>query len=353
MTVIAGAAPYGVAGVGQHLAQIVEEARAAGNLSRYYASAIQNNDSQGRAIEIPALKWLFRYTPLRFSEAGQIYVAGELFARAVAARLHQSDVFHTFSYHALQSLREARSLGCRELRLESASVHVNRVCRQQESARRTCGISEGWASAALQRRAVGEYELADSIYVSSQLAHDSFIQEGVPAERLRRRHLRVDPRFQPGPLRTDDGVFRIVAVGSLSVLKGTPTLLEAFARLKTQHAELIFVGGWGTRAMRRLVQSHLHRDSRIQHLPGDPLTCLQRANVCVHASFTDGFGYAPMEALACRVPVIVTDQTGMKEHVREGENGYVVPAGSVEALTARLEHLLRNPKALSGQRSCS
>ena len=64
---------------------------------------------------------------------------------------------------------------------------------------------------------------------------------------------------------------------------------------------------------------------------------LRRADVLAHASYSDGFGYAPMEALACGVPVIVTEDTGMKEHVEEGVNGYVVPTGDVDALVERLE----------------
>ena len=49
-----------------------------------------------------------------------------------------------------------------------------------------------------------------------------------------------------------------------------------------------------------------------------------------------------MEALACGVPVIVTEDTGMKEHVREGQNGYIVPTGDWQAIYERLEYLSRN-----------
>jgi glycosyltransferase involved in cell wall biosynthesis len=69
---------------------------------------------------------------------------------------------------------------------------------------------------------------------------------------------------------------------------------------------------------------------------------LQQADVYVHPSFEDGFAYAPMEALACKVPVIVTPDTGMKEYVQEGINGYVVPTGDWEAILERLEQLRRS-----------
>jgi glycosyltransferase involved in cell wall biosynthesis len=52
-----------------------------------------------------------------------------------------------------------------------------------------------------------------------------------------------------------------------------------------------------------------------------------------------------MEALACGLPVIATQDTGMKEYIRDGENGYVVPTGDREAILDRLMELYRSPLA--------
>jgi glycosyltransferase involved in cell wall biosynthesis len=70
---------------------------------------------------------------------------------------------------------------------------------------------------------------------------------------------------------------------------------------------------------------------------------LQQADVYVHPSYEDGFAYAPMEALACGVPVIVTQDTGMKEHVNEGVNGFVIPTGNVAAIAERLKAIRHTP----------
>jgi glycosyltransferase involved in cell wall biosynthesis len=50
-----------------------------------------------------------------------------------------------------------------------------------------------------------------------------------------------------------------------------------------------------------------------------------------------------MEALACGVPVIATEDTGMKEYIRPGENGFVVPTGNREAIRERLEWIADTP----------
>jgi glycosyltransferase involved in cell wall biosynthesis len=91
--------------------------------------------------------------------------------------------------------------------------------------------------------------------------------------------------------------------------------------------------------MRRYLDEWLLRDPRIRIAPGDPLPSLELADVCVHPSYTDGCGYAPLEAMACGVPVIVTEDTGMKEHVCEGVNGFVIPTGDWRSLLDRLEYL--------------
>ena len=46
-----------------------------------------------------------------------------------------------------------------------------------------------------------------------------------------------------------------------------------------------------------------------------------------------------MEALACGVPVVVTEDTGMKEHVEDGVNGWITPTGAVGALLKIITHL--------------
>jgi glycosyltransferase involved in cell wall biosynthesis len=133
-------------------------------------------------------------------------------------------------------------------------------------------------------------------------------------------------------------------VGRIEVTKGIPLLLEAFSRLPMRDKELTLVGGWSTRRMRRYMEEWLS-DNRIRMAPGDPRPALHEADVFVHPTYEDGFGYAPMEALACGVPVVVTKDTGMKEYVREGENGYVVPTGRLSPIVSRLEHLHRHPKS--------
>jgi glycosyltransferase involved in cell wall biosynthesis len=61
----------------------------------------------------------------------------------------------------------------------------------------------------------------------------------------------------------------------------------------------------------------------------------------VHPSYEDGFAYAPAEALACGVPVLVTEDTGMKELLEDQRAGLVLPTGDLAALREAIDAAYR------------
>jgi glycosyltransferase involved in cell wall biosynthesis len=328
--------------LGQHVTQVIEEARTSASLERYYATIPKAGDDLGRAVSQWSLFRLIGYTPLRFNRAAVVHLGADWFDRAVARELAGPvGVFVGFVGMSLRSFVRARRLGAARMELHAASGHVDHVTRQDAAARRRHPIESGWLGESQRAKSRKEYEQADVIWVASEYSRRTFIEAGVDEKKLSRIHLRTAARFTPPPAKVNDGVFRAIYVGSLSVGKGVPLLINAFSRLPMREAELTLVGGCSTRRMRKFLEQAVARDPRIRIAPGDPLPQFQKANVCVHPSYQDGWGYAPAEALACGVPVVVSEDTGMKELVREGANGYVVPTGDEDALYERLEFLVR------------
>jgi len=340
--VIACAAPFGVGGMGRHLEELVEFCRARGWETSWFATNLKGGPEGGEAIRVRWIEWLKRLPPVRFSAAWQGFLEAVAFDRAVAARFQNGHTFIGFSGQCLASIGAARRLNFKRVNVATATAHVNFAVAQAKAAFAYAPVESLGNIGAQHRRLLREYALADQIVYATEYVRKSFVDAGVSAEKLTRFELSPHSRFRPNAsLRKDDGKFRIVAVGSLNLAKGTAVLLDAFARFDLGEAELTLVGGSGTRQMRRFLRDRVARDSRIRISPGDPLAHLQAANVCVHAAFQDGFAYAPMEAIACGVPVIVTDQTGMKEYVREGVNGFVVPAGNPGAIVEALQKVMR------------
>lgn len=337
--------PYGAGGIGQHFAYLVEASRAAHQLDGYYAPQVRPGDPVGQPCPNHTFG-LSRYTPLRFFPAWKSHLANTMFDRRVAARLRApGNAVMGFAGKSLDTFTRARALGVNVLELVAANSHVENVRTCHERAASDTGIQDSWLNGAQVRRTLREYDLADRIYVHSDYVRDSMVEAGIPVEKLVRTELLIDRRFQPPPERPLDDAFRIVYVGRVDLTKGMALLLDAFERVNIPGKSLTIVGGWSTRAVRRFIEPYLRRNPSIRVAPGDPLPALQQADVFVHPTYEDGFGYAPMEALACGVPVIVTEDTGMKEYVQHGVTGYVIPTGNLGTLCERLHQIYASPLA--------
>ncbi len=246
---------------------------------------------------------------------------------------------------SLYSFEKARALGYRQLELIAANSHVRNVQRMHKIAEKQLGIRDTWLNQALANKTMQEYEQADFIYTHSEYTRQSLIDEGIPESKLKKTYLKADARFKLPDKKPDDGVFRVVYCGRIDATKGIPLLIKAFSKIPQKEAVLTLVGGCSSRRMSQWFGKWMKEDPRIRFAPGDPLQHFQEADVYVHPSFEDGFAYAPVEALACGVPAIVTEDTGMKERIEEGVNGYVVPTGSWQALLERMLQIQKTPLA--------
>ena len=260
--------------------------------------------------------------------------------RDAAARLPSGEHLIAFNGQAQAQFRAARSSGYESVRLVSANSHLRRVLRQHARAHRQYPLEGSWAAHLLKRN-LAEYEQADQIYVASNYTVESFLEQGFGVEKLRRFPFTPDPRYTPAAQPNPSQTFDVVYIGSLSVVKGVALLIDAFRAIPHDDIRLRLVGGWGTRGMRRFVQSACAADERIVVCPGDPLPHLHAARLCVHPSYEDGFSYAPAEALACGVPILVTEDTGMKDLIEGPGSGIVLPTGDGGALTEAIEAAYR------------
>jgi glycosyltransferase involved in cell wall biosynthesis len=339
-TTVSCPAPYGQGGLGRHLAEVVTAARAAGDDVRYFASFVRAADSAGTEILPRWSPLLVRFTPLRWARTQHAWLANVEFDRAVARKLPPGRRLFGFQGSALATFRRARTLGYEELHLEAAAAHVDHARRMFDAAYRVHPLERDWLGPRLLARTKAEYELADVIWINSEYSRETFVAAGIDPRKLRRRKLSVDPKYRPAARIEPHEGLSIVYVGSLSIAKGVPILIEAFSGLDDPVARLTLVGGSGSAGLRRYLDAALKHDRRISIAPGDPLPHLLQADLCVHPSYCDGYGYGPAEAMACGVPVVVTEDTGMKEEIVQGTNGWIVPTGDVFAIV----DILRNPK---------
>ena len=69
---------------------------------------------------------------------------------------------------------------------------------------------------------------------------------------------------------------------------------------------------------------------------------LKEFDVFCATSLKESFGVSVIEAMAMKVPTVVTDVDGFKEVTEDGITGFVVPVGDVDAIAEKLEGLVTN-----------
>ena len=128
--------------------------------------------------------------------------------------------------------------------------------------------------------------------------------------------------------------------------KDHPTLLRALAQLIDLEWELELVGDGPLRQEMEALAASLGIASRVRFagFRTDVAACLADAQVFVLASKWEGFPRAILEAMRAGLPVIASEVGGVRESVRDGETGFLVPPGDVNTLCERLRFLLTSPK---------
>ncbi len=140
------------------------------------------------------------------------------------------------------------------------------------------------------------------------------------------------------------GKLRVLFVGSLGQRKGLSYLLDAIKQLGNQ-VELTLIGR-PTGSCHPLEQA-LRRHRWIASLPHQQiLEEMRRHDVLVLPSLFEGFGLVILEAMSQGIPVIATPHTAGPDVITDGEDGFIVPIRSAEAISEKLELLLCDRRLL-------
>jgi glycosyltransferase involved in cell wall biosynthesis len=159
-------------------------------------------------------------------------------------------------------------------------------------------------------------------------------------------HCGVDDQFLSPAAEPFPAAPRLVSVGRLSEQKGQLLLVTAAAQLAKAGLdfELVLIGEGETRAeIEQYIDRHnLGRQVKLPGwMNGDQIRREMLASrALVMPSFAEGLPVVVMESLALERPVLSTYIAGIPELVAPGECGFLIPAGSVEALADAMRAVL-------------
>lgn len=211
--------------------------------------------------------------------------------------------------------------------------------------------------------------LVDGFLAIGTLNAAYYRAHGIPAHKIIPMPYTVDnhffqgaPRQSPDELRCDlnipDGAPIILYVSKLQRRKHPEHLLDAFRRLSTGMARtpyLVFVGEGERRSAVERLAADLETVRFVgfkgqQELPAYYGLC----DVFVLPSVHETWGLVINEAMNLGKAIIASDQVGSAaDLVRDGENGFIFPAGDIDALTDALRRTIEDPDrcAQMGRRS--
>lgn len=267
------------------------------------------------------------------------------------------DFFHGWAGNSFKTLRVANRLNIPSV-IEIPTWHRDKgkvkprekieISRHQKVAR----FPDKLFSSMLVTRqeSLEEYDRADVLLVPSECSARTFTVAGIPREKIVMLGAGVNvDLFEAAPPEripssfTAERPMRAIYCGALIKRKGAHLLLEAWHNLALPHAQLTLVGAIHPEIKPFLEEfggptvNAMGFSSRVQDL-------LREADVHIFPSECEGSAKTVYEACAAGLAQITTFESG--DVVQDGENGFIVPANDVPALTAAIDRVYHRPTLL-------
>ncbi len=139
-------------------------------------------------------------------------------------------------------------------------------------------------------------------------------------------------------------IFKLLTVGSLIPRKGIGTIIEALSKLDSKQSFKLLIVGDGVELnhLKDLVKKESLGDviEFVGQVPPEQVVnYLHDADAFILASYSEGRPNVVLEAFATGVPVIASDIDGVKELVRDGENGMKFQVGNAQSLANKIKEL--------------
>lgn len=198
---------------------------------------------------------------------------------------------------------------------------------------------------------------ADLITCDAEHMKKAIIELGVPAAKIKIIHFGIDTeKFSPGEKDEKliknlelSGYKTVISLRNLDPIYDLETLIKSIPLILKEMPKTKFViAGTGPqeKMLKELARSLkvLEMTQFIGRIPNDKMPkYLRIVDVYVSTSLSDaGIAASTAEAMACGLPVVITDSEENRKWINDGKNGFVVPTKNPEALAKKIIHLLKD-----------
>lgn len=142
----------------------------------------------------------------------------------------------------------------------------------------------------------------------------------------------------------------LLFLSRINFKKGLDILVKAFANLARERDDIyLVIAGPDNEGYGKKVKGWLDKERTLNRviftgmlLGKDKLAVLRDSDVFVLPSYSENFGMSTVEAMACGIPVVISDKVGISNEIKENKAGVVVYT-NVDSLYNGINLLLNNP----------
>lgn len=268
----------------------------------------------------------------------------DYFDKWVAASLkkEKSRVFIGWSGMSLHSIKVAKKMGMQTI-LERGSSHIvyqDEILREEY---KKFGKAFSIDKRVIEKELL-EYDLADYISVPSHFVRNSFIEKGVPEQKLIMNPYGASTAFQQaisGSAR-DKQKFTIVYMGTLNIRKGLLYFFQALDKLEIPEANY---NVWFLGSIDPSIQPSIERYKKdnwtfFGHINHYELKdYLAKCHVGIQPSLEEGLSMVIPQMMASGITMIISPNSGGENIITDKVNGYVVPIRNPQAIKEKIEML--------------
>lgn len=189
-----------------------------------------------------------------------------------------------------------------------------------------------------------------AFHAISDSTRDDLVRRGIDAARVKVIYPGIDfLSFAPFAMKPRAAHPTFLYLGRLKRYKGVEFALRALAEARRVRPDITLdISGQGDdRPRLERVAAELGLGDAVRFRgyvsEQEKRRLLQEAWALVFPSPKEGWGIANVEAAASGTPALASDSPGLRESVRHGETGYLVPHGDVDHLARRMLELAGDP----------
>jgi len=269
----------------------------------------------------------------------------EIFDKLAAKKLEKADIFVGWSSFSLHTLRKAKNMGMKIVLEHGSSYpfYANKILKEEYEKFGLKTKPFQLAHPKIIEKEIKEFEESDYIFIPSSFVKKTFLEYSISENKLIQIPYGVDlSNFRQIP--KNDNIFRIIFAGTVCIRKGIQYLLQAFKDLNLKNSELVLIGNVSD-DIKNVLLKYNDLNIKIKYIPHFELYKeYSQGSVFVLPSIEEGLARVIPEAMACGLPVICTTNTGGKDVVRDGIDGFIIPIRDVEKLKEKILYLYENPE---------